>query len=151
VRSAGELEALKKRYRDRRAAILPVLYKAQEEFGWLSDEALEAVSRELNVPRALVRGVATFYSMYRHAPKGRHLIQLCTNVSCMVFGAESLLDLFRSKYGLEPGGTTKDGRLSLVVMECIGACDSAPAMLVNNDLHDGLHVQNIMRILEGYK
>jgi NADH-quinone oxidoreductase E subunit len=145
------LGALKNRYRDRRAAILPVLYEAQAEFGWLSDEALEAVSRELNVPRALVRGVATFYCMFRHAPRGRHLIQLCTNVSCMLFGAESLLDLMKSKYGLQPGGTTEDGRFSLVVMECIGACDGAPAMLVNEDLHEKLHVQNMLKILEGYK
>lgn len=147
----GGLEALKKRYQDRRAAILPVLYEAQGEFGWLSDEALEAVSREINVPRALVRGVATFYSMFRHAPRGRHLIQLCTNVSCMIFGAETLLDLLKSKYGLETGGTSGDGRFSLVVMECIGACDGAPAMLVDNDLHEKLHVQNILKILEDYK
>lgn len=150
MKAAGELKALKDKYQDRRAALLPVLYEAQREFGWLSDEALEAVSQELNMPKALVRGVATFYSMYRHAPKGRHLIQLCTNVSCMILGAESLLDLLKNRYGLEPGGSTADGRFSLVVMECIGACDKAPAMLVNSDFHDGLHVQNILKILENY-
>lgn len=147
----GGLEQIKARYPDGRAAVLPALYSAQREFGWLSQEALEAVARGLNIPKALVRGVATFYSMYRHEPKGRHLVQLCTNVSCMILGAESLLELLKNRYGLEPGGTSADGRFSLVVMECIGACDEAPAMLVNEDFHSGLTAENINGIMESYK
>jgi len=145
------LEEIRGRYPSRRAALLPALYAAQAEFGWLSREALEAVSAELNLPRALVRGVATFYAMYNHAPRGRHLIQLCTNVACMVMGAETLVEGLRSKYGLEPGGTTADGRFSLVIMECIGACDVAPAMLVNGDFHSGLTQESLEKILESYK
>jgi NADH-quinone oxidoreductase E subunit len=146
-----DLEEIKATYPDGRAAVLPALYSAQREFGWLSQEALEAVAQGLNIPKALVKGVATFYSMYRHEPKGRHLVQLCTNVSCMILGAESLLDLLKNKYGLEPGGTSADGRFSLVIMECIGACDEAPAMLVDEDFHSGLTGENIGGILEGYK
>lgn len=146
-----ELQAIKERYPTKRAALLPALYIAQREFGWLSPEALKAVSEALDVPRALVKGVATFYAMYKQRPMGRHLIQICTNVSCMVFGAEDLLSLLKNKYGLTVGGTSPDGRFSLVVMECIGACDRAPAMLVNTDFWSNLNENNIFEILERYK
>lgn len=146
-----EIESAKGRYPNKRAAILPSLYAAQKEFGWLSPEAIRAVSRALNIPEAHVRGVATFYAMYKQKPMGRHLIQLCTNVSCMIFGAESLLELLWRKFGLEPGGMSPDGRFSLVIMECIGACDVAPAMLVNDDSHNNLDADNIIGILDGYK
>jgi len=138
-----EIDAIKVKYPDANSALLPALYIAQREFGWLSHEAMMCVASTLNLPEARVRGTASFYSMFKHKPAGRHLIQLCTNVSCMILGAERLQDLLKSKYGLEPGGTTPDKRFSLVIMECIGACGTAPAMLVNTDFHDNLTEQNI--------
>jgi NADH-quinone oxidoreductase E subunit len=149
--SIKEILEIKKKYPTPRAALLPALYIAQKEFGWLSPDALEAVSETLEVPRAIVKGVATFYAMYKHRPTGRHLIQLCTNVSCMVFGAEELLVFLEKRYGITAGGTSPDGRFSLVIMECIGACDRAPAMLVNEDFYSDLNEQNIVEILERYK
>jgi len=146
-----ELAAVRERYPDARAAVLPALYIAQREFGWLSPEAIKSVSFALNVPPALVRGVATFYAMFKHKPTGRHLIQLCTNVACMVFGAEDLLGHLKNRYGLAPGDASPDGRFSLVVMECIGACGTAPAMLVNNDFYENLTETNILEILERYR
>lgn len=139
------------RYPEREAALLPALYIAQEEYGWLSLEALKAVSDSLNLPDAFVRGVATFYYMYKNKPLGRHLIQICTNVSCMLFGGERIVDILRERYDLVPGGITKDGRFSLIIMECIGACDMAPAMLVDKDLHGRLDENNIFEILDKYK
>lgn len=149
--SIKEIDILKERYPQERALILPALYIAQKEYGWLSPTALEQVSHTLNLPKALVRGIATFYSMFKHKPAGRHLIQLCTNVSCMLFGAETLVSLLRQRYGVTPNGTSPDGRFSLVIMECIGACDTAPAMLVNTDFHKGLNESNIIEIVERYK
>lgn len=146
-----EIKEIAGRYPDRRGALLPSLYLAQKEYGWLSQEAYEAVSKSLNLPPATVKGVATFYAMYRKKPMGRHLVQLCTNVACMVMGAERLVDLLKERYGLEPGSTTEDGRFSLVIMECIGACDRAPAMLVDTDFHSDLNETNIFEILEKYK
>ena len=145
------ISEIRGKYPDRKSALLPALYVAQREFGWLSEEAMMSVARALNLPEAMVRGTASFYSMFRHKPVGRHLIQLCTNVSCMILGAEKLVDFLRSKYGVEPGGTSLDGRYSLVVMECIGACGTAPAMLVNTDFHDNLTEKKIEVILENYK
>lgn len=146
-----EIEDIKAKYPDTRAALLPALYIAQKEFGWLSLDAMKAVADALNLPESDVRGAASFYSMFRLKPAGRNLIQLCTNVSCMILGAERLQDLLKERYGLLPGGTTDDGRFSLIIMDCIGACGTAPAMLVNTDLHENLTEHNIPEILEKYK
>jgi NADH-quinone oxidoreductase E subunit len=146
-----EIEEIKANYPNARAALLPVIYVAQREFGWASPEAYEAVSDILGVPRAIARGVGTFYAMYKHKPSGRNIVQLCTNVSCMILGAEKLVDLLKNRYGLEPGGTTADGRFSMVIMECIGACGTAPAMLVNDDFYENLTEKSIQEILEKYK
>jgi NADH:ubiquinone oxidoreductase subunit E len=99
----------------------------------------------------MVRGTASFYSMFRHRKAGRHVIQLCTNVSCMILGAEKLVDFLQTKYGLKPNSTTQDERFSLVIMECIGSCGTAPAMLVNTDFHDNLTEKKIEEILGKYK
>jgi NADH-quinone oxidoreductase E subunit len=146
-----ELNEIRQKYPNNRAALLPALYVAQREFGHLGSEAYEAVSEALGIPKAIARGVATFYVMYKHKPMGRNIVQLCTNVSCMILGAERLADFLKNKYGLEPGGTTPDGRFSLVIMECIGACGTAPAMLVNDDFYENLTQEKIEGILEGYK
>lgn len=146
-----EIEEIKSKYPSRRGALLPALYVAQREFGWLSHEAMMSVSGALNLPEALVRGTASFYSMFRHKPVGRHIIQLCTNISCMILGSEKLVDLIKNNYGVPQNGTSGDGRFSLVIMECIGACGTAPAMLVNTDFHENLTEKSIEEILEKYK
>ncbi len=146
-----KIDKVKAKYPDPKSALLPALYIAQREFGWLSQEAMWCVAQTLNLPEAIVRGTASFYSMFKHKPVGRHLIQLCTNVSCMILGAEGLLDFLRTKYGLQTNGTTQDGRFSLVIMECIGACGTAPAMLVNTDFYENLTEQKIEEILGRYK
>lgn len=146
-----KLSEIRQRYPNARAALMPALYIAQKEYGWLSPEAMEAVSAVLNIPPALVKGVSTFYSMFKHKPMGRHIIQLCTNISCMLLGAESLVEFLKGKYGLDVGGTTSDGRFSLVIMECIGGCDVAPVMLVDNDFYENLTEEKVAEILGGYK
>lgn len=146
-----EIDDIRAKYPDTKSALLPSLYIAQREFGWLSQEAMSCVARSLNLPEATVRGTASFYSMFKHKPAGRHLIQLCTNVSCMILGAERLLDFLETKYGVRPDDTTKNGRFSLVIMECIGACGAAPAMLVNADFYDNLTEQKVEEILGKYK
>lgn len=146
-----ELDDIKKKYPDKRAALLPALHIAQREFGWLNEDVMRTVAKALNLTEAEVKGTASFYSMLNLKPMGRNVIQLCTNVSCMILGAERLVDFLRKKYGLEPGSTTEDGRFSLVIMECIGACGTAPAMLVDKDFYDNLTEERIEEILEKYK
>lgn len=131
-------------------SLMPALYLVQEKFGWLDSPAISLVANTLGVPEATARGVATFYSMFRFAPVGRHVIQLCSNVTCMVTGAGDILDFLSKQYGLEPGGTTQDRRFSLVIMECIGSCGSAPAALIDNDLHENLSAESLAEVLERY-
>ena len=146
-----EIADIRAKYPDRRSALLPALYIAQREFGWLNLEAMTCVAKSLNLTEADVRGTASFYSMFKDKPAGRHIIQLCTNISCMILGAEKLVDFLGTRYGVQPNGTSEDGRFSLVIMECIGACGTAPAMLVNTDFHENLSEKNIVEILEEYK
>lgn len=148
--AVAEINRIKEKYQDPRSCLLPSLYVVQRENGWIAPEAMAAIGELLNVPKATIKGVATFYSMFIHRPMGRHLIQLCTNVACMVMGAERLVEMLKTRYGLDPNGTTADGRFSLVIMECIGACGTAPAMLVDTDFHENLTEESITKILESY-
>ncbi|MBF0553751.1 MAG: NADH-quinone oxidoreductase subunit NuoE [Nitrospirae bacterium] len=150
-RLKDKIKVLKKLYPHTRSVLLPALYAAQELYGWLGEDALEAVSRLTGVPSAEVKGVVTFYSLYKTRPMGRNVIYLCTNVACFIMGANTLEEFLEKTYGLSHGETTADGRFSLVIMECIGACDKAPAMLVNDDCHFNLTIDNIKAILDNYK
>lgn len=145
------LENILANYPDKRSALLPVLNKAQEAHGWLSPEAIESVADALGLTSSHVRGVATFHVLYRKQKPGRHMVQLCTNITCMLFGAETLIKVLEDKFDLRPGQTSGDGRFSLLVMECIGACDQAPAMVVDSELYQVRDKDNLISILEGYK
>ncbi len=145
------IEREKKSYASIESTVIPALHEAEGVYGWISPEAIEDISNYTGVSKAKIKGTATFYAMYKNKPMGRHLIQLCTNVVCMVMGSESLLSLLNERYELEPGGMTSDGRFSLVIMECIGACGTAPAMLVDADYYDNLNEKNIFEILDKYQ
>jgi NADH-quinone oxidoreductase E subunit len=138
-------------YPDKRSALLPLLNKAQEQYGWLSPDAMESVAEALGLTASHVRGVATFHVLYRKQKPARHMVQLCTNITCMILGAETLLDVLAGRFDLRPGRTSGDGRFSLLVMECIGACDKAPAMVVDSELHQVTDKEALIRILEGYR
>ena len=150
-KALAEIDRHIAKYPEKRAALMPALTVAEREFGWLSDQAMACVAEVMGLTKAEVFGVATFYSMYKFRPMGRHIIQFCDNISCMLVRADDLLDHFKKTLGIGPGETTADDRFSLVTMECIGACGTAPAMLVNKDFHDNLTAQKIDKILEKYK
>lgn len=116
----------------RRAALLPVLHLVQDELGWLPEPAMAYVGHLLDVPPVRVREVATFYTMYRLQPVGRHHIGVCNSVSCWAMGAEKILQRCSEKLGIRPGETTGDGHFSLEEVACLAACGTAPAVLVNN-------------------
>jgi NADH-quinone oxidoreductase subunit E len=116
----------------RKAALLAVLHLAQDELGWLSEPAMEYVGFRLDVPPVRVREVATFYTMYRLRPVGRHHIGVCNSISCWAMGAEKVLRQCSELLGIRPGETTGDGHFSLEEVACLAACGGAPALLVNN-------------------
>jgi NADH-quinone oxidoreductase subunit E len=138
------------RYPDRRGALLPALHIVQAELGRLSDEAMQFVARELDVPEPDVYGTATFYSLLRRAPAGRHVIAICYNLPCTLLGAEPLIEHLEKKLGVVEGEVTPDGRFSYQRIECIGRCDGAPAMLVDGDYHGELTPEKIDAVLERY-
>ena len=116
----------------RKAALLAALHLAQDELGWLSEPAMAYVGDRLDVPPVRVREVATFYTMYRLRPVGRHHIGVCNSVSCWAMGAEKLIQECAELLGIHPGETTADGHFSLEEVACLAACGNAPAVLVNN-------------------
>src|SRR3954451_7210416 len=130
---AGLAAALAKYPPERsRAALLPALHLAQDELGWLSEPAMAYVGLRLDVPPVRVREVATFYTMYRLRPVGRHHIGVCNSVSCWAMGSEKILAECSEILGIRPGHTTADRHFSLEEVACLAACGYAPALLVNN-------------------
>jgi len=115
-----------------RAALLAALHLAQDELGWLSEPTMAYVALRLGVPTVRVREVATFYTMYRKEPVGRHQIGVCNSVSCWAMGSEKVLAQCADMLGIRPGETTKDGHFTLEEVTCLAACGYAPAILVDN-------------------
>jgi len=116
----------------RRSALLAVLHLAQDELGWLPEPAMIYVAHLLDVPPVRVREVATFYTMYRLHPVGRHHIGVCNSISCWAMGSENILRHCEERLGIRPGEATKDGQFSLEEVACLASCGTAPAVLVNN-------------------
>lgn len=129
------------------AALLPVLRAAQELFGHLSPEVQALAAARLGVSRARVDEVATFYVMFNTRPVGRHVVELCTNVSCCLTGSEMIWAHLQKKLGVKAGETTADGRITLREVECLGSCGTAPAMLVDEEMHERLTVEKVDEIL----
>jgi NADH-quinone oxidoreductase E subunit len=127
------MEQVCARYPERQAAVLPVLWMAQKEFGWISSEVIIEVARLCSTTPAQVYGVVSFYTMFNRSPKGKYHLQLCTNLSCQVRGAEHILSCLQQKLGLELGGTTADGLFSLDEVECLAACEMAPVLQLNEE------------------
>jgi NADH-quinone oxidoreductase subunit E len=129
--------------------MLPVLWLVQRQQGWVSLEAEEWIGRRLGVEPSHVHGCVTFYTMYKPKPSGRHHIQVCTTVSCMLRGCDELLAHIEKKLGIHPGETTRDGKFSLVKVECLGSCDTAPMLQLNDDYHENLTPESVDRLLDG--
>ncbi len=144
-----EIDAIARRYpADRKAAaLLPVLRAGQELFGSLTPEVQKLAAARLGVSPARVDEVATFYVMFHTKPVGRHVVELCTNVSCCLTGSEKLWAHLRKKLGVGPGETTADGRFTLREVECLGSCGTAPAMLIDDEMYERLTVEKVDEIL----
>jgi NADH-quinone oxidoreductase subunit E len=139
------------RYPKKEAAMLPVLYLAQQEFGHLTAEAIEYVAKIMEQSPARVQGVVSFYTMFNTKPIGRHHIQVCRTLSCALGGAEKITGLIKNALGLEPGQTTADGRFTLSEVECLASCGSAPMMQINDDYYENLTEEKVTEILQKLK
>ena len=128
---AVEIQAVASIYPDRRSAILPALRMAQERHGWLPPEALREVADALDLTPAYCQAVASFYDMFHLEPVGRHLVEVCTNLSCALVGAQHVVDAFEEALGIAPGETTEDGEVTFRAVECLGGCGYAPVVSID--------------------
>ncbi len=143
-----KIEELLLHYPKKEAAILPILNLVQRELGAITREEERLVAALLEIKPIRVREVVTFYSMLRPEPLGRNVIQVCSNLSCTLAGADSLIEVLKRRLGIEIGETTPDRKFTLTTVECLGACDEAPCMMVNLDYYTGLTEEKIGKILE---
>jgi len=132
----AEIEALVKRYPSPQSALMPVLYMAQEDFGYISMEAQRMIADVLGLRLMQVREVVTFYTMFREQPCGKYLLEVCTNASCMLNGANELVAHMCETLGIRVGETTPDGLFTVTEVECAGACGGAPVVQVNHIYHE---------------
>ncbi len=145
----AELSLILKRYPDDRmaSAMIPALRIGEHVFGHLSPPVMALAADRLGVTPARAQEVATFYVMFNTKPVGRHVVEICTNVSCCLTGADRIFHALKQKLGVENGGTTADGRITLREVECLGSCGTAPAMLVDEDLEERLTLEKVERIV----
>jgi NADH-quinone oxidoreductase subunit E len=130
--------------------LLPALHAAQRHSGgWLPDAVIEAVARELSLPPAEVYGVVTFYDLFHQHPVGRHRIRVCTNVSCMLRGSDEIMATLKDELRVGEGEVTPDGRCSYVSFECLGSCDTAPMMMVDDEYHENLTPEQARELVRG--
>jgi len=138
-------------YPEKRAALLPALHLAQDEFGYISTEAEEYVASLFGLPLAKVREVVSFYTLYHTKPPGKYVIQICRNISCHLRGGGRVIGYLENRLGIENGGTGADGRFTLQEVECLGACEFAPVMQIGENYYGPLTERRIDEILEGLK
>ncbi|MGH9470130.1 MAG: NADH-quinone oxidoreductase subunit NuoE [Terriglobia bacterium] len=146
-----EIEAEFAHYPNKQAVCIDAMKIVQRHRGWVSDEALRDVAGLLEMTLDELDSVATFYNLIFRKPVGRHVLMVCDSVSCWIMGYERLREQLSSRLGIKMGETTADGRFTMLPIVCLGACDHAPAIMVDEDLHGDLDAQKLDGVLEKYK
>jgi NADH-quinone oxidoreductase subunit E len=144
-------QKLVSQYPWKRSALIPLLLYAQDEVGYLSDEVIADIAKRVELTELEVRNVISYYSLLRTQPAGKYVVQVCTNISCMMRGAEELFDHCSRRLGVDNKEVTPEGTFSLEEVECIGACSWAPAVQVNYDFHLDVTPEKMDRILDDYE
>lgn len=146
--SKQEIRKIQDEVPDPQSALLPALCLAQQDYGgWLPEAAYDEVAAIMELPLAHVVATATFYTMLHKKPVGRHVVQVCTNIACSLLGAEHLLEYISRGLGIKVGETTPDGNFTLLEVECLGSCGTAPMMQIDDRYYENLTEEEIDRIL----
>jgi NADH-quinone oxidoreductase E subunit len=146
---AAEVQRLRGRYPNGRSAVMDALRLAQERHdGWLPPEALQEVAEAMELTPAQVEAVATFYDMYNLEPVGRHLVEVCTNLSCALVGAKQVVDAFEEELGIPPGETSDDGEVTFRLVECAGGCGYAPVVVVDHWYREPTRPEDVPSLVE---
>ena len=147
----ARIEQLKARYQHPQSVILEALWMWQDEHGWVSQEGMTTIARLLGVPEHHVYGVISFYTMFNRAPVGKHKIEVCTNISCMLRGSDRIVKHLQAKLNIRMGETTPDKKFTLVEAECLGSCGTAPMMQIGDVYHENLDEAKVDTILKGLR
>jgi NADH-quinone oxidoreductase E subunit len=145
-----ELEQFIEAIPDKKDALISVLHKAQQIFGYLPREVQFFISQKLNVPSSKVYGVITFYSYFTTVPRGKYQINVCLGTACFVRGADKIVNEFEKKLGIKVGETSEDGKFSLAGLRCVGACGLAPVVMVNEKVYGRIKPDEVNKILVEY-
>ncbi|HEY7691051.1 MAG TPA: NADH-quinone oxidoreductase subunit NuoE [Gaiellaceae bacterium] len=143
-----KVQAIAAHYPDRRSLTLPALRFAQEEHGWLPPEAIREVADVLDLTPAYCEAVASFYDMFHLEPVGRHMVEICTNLSCALVGAQRVVDAFEAAFGVRAGETTDDGEITFRAVECLGGCGYAPVVAVDERYRHHVKPEDAAAIVE---
>jgi len=135
------------RYPVARSAVMPALHMVQQEEGYITDEGLQAVAEALNMTTDDVESVATFYTMYYQQPKGKKVIKVCNSISCYLRNCDALIEHFQQRLGIKPGETTPDGKYTLMTVECLASCTTAPALQVNDEFVENVTIESADALL----
>lgn len=146
-----KLDQILARHKQEKGALIPVLQEAQELYGYLPEHVIKHISRGLRIPTAKVYGVVTFYAQFRLTPIGRNVISICLGTACHVRGGAKVLEAIEKNTKIKDGQTSEDGRYTLEIVNCIGACGLAPVMSINGNVHGRLNAEQIPGILAEYK
>ena len=146
-----EMKKLEPRYPNKVALLLPALHAAQDEIGWLPSEVMAEIGGYIGIHPAQVKEVASFYTMYNLSPVGKYHLKICTNVACMLRGADDVVRHCSKKLGIGLGETTADKKFTLHEEECLGACGTAPAMMLNDDYVENLTITKMDQVLANLK
>lgn len=144
-----KLEELRKRYPTSQALVLPVLWMVQDQNGSITEDAMKYVATLLNVPFSHILGVVTFYTMLQRKPVGKHQINVCTNISCMLRGSGKILEHLEKRLGIKVGETTPDMKWSISEVECMGSCGTAPMFAIESEYCENLTIEKVDAIIDG--
>jgi NADH-quinone oxidoreductase subunit E len=145
---SDRIEKIFSKYPDKRSGIMDMLYLAQEEYGWLSEEALREVAELCDVDPTQAQSIAGFYTMFSEKPKGKYWLQVCTDLPCALRGAEKFYQQLCDYLSVEDGGTTIDGIFTVEQVMCLAACDKAPMMQCNFHYHENLDMETVKTLIE---
>lgn len=149
--SVKEIKEKASKYPRRKSAILPALTVAYRQLGYVDEEIYRDISQVIGVPYVEIAEAATFYTMFPKKARGKYLIQVCHNISCALLGADSLISYLEEKLGIKKGQTTEDNLFTLISVECLGSCATAPMMQINHDFHENLTRDEVDKILAELK
>jgi NADH-quinone oxidoreductase E subunit len=147
VKLAERIQEIAAGYPVSRSAVLPALRLAQEQYGWLSPDALREVADALDLTPAYCQAVASFYDMFHMKPVGRHLVEVCTNISCALVGAQQVLEAFESELGVRTGETSEDGEVTLRALECAGGCGWGTVVAIDHRYREPVRPEDVPTIV----